>query len=161
MEDGILERILLTTYTIESFKRRVKALKSMLSDHFFGGKTNPLLENEEKVWLSSVGVSLFSMFSKETFSEKFNRLEKYADEIKPLTVYLAFDAGFESVEQIGSWVRDNISREIVMDVKMDKELIGGCAFIWNGVYRDYSIRAKIEGNKQQITTSFKQFLGSK
>lgn len=161
MENQILERILITTFTLGSFKKRVKALKSRLSEFFFGGKTNPLLEQEEKIWLNSVGVGLVNMFSKDTLDETIRKLENYSDSVKPLTVYLSFEPSEQQVEELGSWVRDNLSKELMMDIKMDKELIAGCAFIWNGVYKDYSLRSRLSANRSQIATGFKQYLGTK
>lgn len=161
MEDQIIARIVMSTFTLDKLRKRVSALKSKLSSYFFGGATNLFLEMEEKDWLNTVGLSLIPMFKKEMFNEEFQKIDQYIEQIKPLTLYMAMEVDLRHIEEIGAWIRDNLSKDIMLDVKLDKELIGGCAFIWNGVYKDYSIRAKIIDSRPQITESFKQFLGVK
>lgn len=117
--------------------------------------------SEELEWLNSYGVQFLNLFQKETFYQSFSQIDKMVSELQTLTIYLAFSANPESEKQIGSWLRDNLSTEIVMDVKLDPSLIGGCAFIWKGVYRDYSLRSKIQTNRAQILTSFKTFMAEK
>lgn len=160
-ETKIIDKILITTYTLTGLKRRIKALKSRLSEHFFGGDTNKSMVMEEVEWLNTYGVQFLKDFQKESFQQTFTRIEKIVADIKPLTIYLSFLPGEEQIKQIGSQVRDSYSQKIVIDIKHDPELVGGCAFIWNGVYKDYSIRAKIQQDKEKILSSFKSYLASK
>ena len=161
MEDQILEKILITTYTMSSLKKRVKALKSRLSEHFFGNDTNKDMVIEELDWLNTYGVQFLNMFEKENFYQNFVKIEERVNAIHPLTVYIAFEVGDEEIKQIGSRVRDMYSNNLVLDLKYDPTLIGGCAFIWNGVYKDYSIKSKIVADKTKILGSFKSFLAAK
>lgn len=148
MEDKILDKILTTTYTMASLKRRLKALKSRLSEHFFGGDTNKAMVQAELTWLNTYGVQFLTDFNKETFYQSMGKIDHLVEDIKPLTIYLAFDPEEEQVNQIGTRVRDLYTQKLVIDIKIDKELIGGSAFISNGVYKDYSIRNTIQQDKE-------------
>jgi F0F1-type ATP synthase delta subunit len=161
MEEKILDKILITTYTMGSLKKRLKALKSRLSEHFFGGDTNKDMVQEELEWLNTYGVQFLSDFQKETFYQSIGKIEQLVGAIKPLTIYLAFDPKDEQIKQIGTKVRELYTEKIVIDLKYNPELIGGSAFIWNGVYKDYSIRNKILQDKDKILQSFKSFLAAK
>jgi hypothetical protein len=161
MEEKILDKILITTYTIASLKKRLKALKSRLSEHFFGGDTNKGMVQEELDWLNTYGVQFLSDFQKETFYQSMGKIEQIVSNIKPLTIYLAFDPGDEQIKQIGTKVREVFTQKLVIDLKFNPELIGGSAFIWNGVYKDYSIRSRIQQDKDKILQSFKSFLAAK
>lgn len=161
MENQILDRILITTYTMQSLKKRLKALKSRLSEHFFGGDTNKQMVLDELEWLNSAGVGFVNDFNKETFYQSFTKLEKLVGTIKPLTMYTAFVPDEEGIKLIGGKLRTLYSDKLVIDLKYDPELIGGCAFIWNGVYKDYSIRSRIGTDKNKILNSFKSYLAAK
>lgn len=161
MEEKILDKLLITTYTMASLKRRLKALKSRLSENFFGGDTNKDMVKEELEWLNTYGVQFLSDFQKESFYQTMGKIEQIVSTIKPLTIYLAFDPSPEQVTQIGSKVRELYAEKLVIDLKYNPELIGGSAFIWNGVYKDYSIRNRIQQDKDKILQSFKSFLAAK
>lgn len=160
MEEKILDKILITTYTMASLKKRLKALKSRLSEHFFGGDTNQAMVLEELDWLNTYGVQFLSDFQKETFYQSIGKIEQLVSAVKPLTIYLAFDPGEEQIKQIGTKVRELYAEKLVIDLKFDSELIGGSAFIWNGVYKDYSIRNQIQQDKDKLLSSFKSFLAA-
>jgi F0F1-type ATP synthase delta subunit len=161
MEEKILDKILINTYTMASLKRRLKALKSRLSEQFFGGDTNKEMVIEETNWLNTYGVQFLSDFQKETFYQSIGKIEQLVNQIKPLTVYISFPADEESIKNIGIKVRETYSQKVVIDLKYDPDLIGGCAFIWNGVYRDYSIRNTLKLDREKLLESFKSFLAAK
>lgn len=116
---------------------------------------------EELDWLNSYGIQFLNDFHKESFYQSFTKIEEYVSKLKALTIYLAFEPKEEQAKQIGSWVRDLYSQKMVIDFKYDPELIGGSAFIWNGIYKDYSIRSRIQGDKERLLSSFKSFLAAK
>ena len=161
MEDKILDKILITTFTMASLKRRLKALKSRLSEHFFGGDTNREMMMNELDLLNSYGVQFLNDFQKESFYQSIAKIEAKINAIKPLTIYLSFEPEEDQIKQIGTRVREIYSQKLVLDLKYDPQLIGGSAFIWNGVYKDYSIRAQIQQDKEKILNSFKSFLATK
>jgi hypothetical protein len=161
MEEKILDKILITTYTMGSLKRRLKALKSRLSEQFYGGDTNIEMVHEESNWLNTYGVQFLSDFQKETFYQSIGKIEQLVNQIKPLTIYISFPADEESIKNIGIKVRETYSQKVVIDLKYDPDLIGGCAFIWNGVYRDYSIRNTLKLDREKLLESFKSFLAAK
>lgn len=160
MNNNILDQILKNTYTVDRLKKRVKALKTALTEEYFGGgdETNLNLDKQEKEWLKSLPADFLKNFNKDDFNEIFSSLESQISSLKPLTVYLAFEPEEKELSEIAGFVRTNFLKNLLLDVKLDPSLIGGCALIWNGIYKDYSLRARLEGNKEQILGEFKQFL---
>jgi len=56
------------------------------------------------------------------------------------------------------WLRENLDQpRLVFDFKVDPSLIGGCAFVYKGVYKDYSLRARISDNKDKIIGEFRKY----
>jgi hypothetical protein len=161
MEEKILDKILITTYTLSSLKRRLKALKSRLSEQYYGGDTNKEMVEDEKLWLNTYGVQFLSEFQKETFYQTMGKIEQLVQKITPFTIYLAFEPAEEQVNQIGTKVREMFTQKLIIDIKLDPEIIGGSAFIWNGVYKDYSIRNTLKMDREKLLQSFKSFLAAK
>lgn len=162
MDDPILSKLLEDTYSLNSLKKKVRALKDSLTEEFFGaGDHDKLaLDDEDKEWLKSLPEEYLKQFKKEEFNEIFRKLEKDIESLNPLTVYLAFDPEAGQVKEIGEFIRNNFSKDMLIDIKLDGSLIGGCALIWKGVYKDYSLKAHLQEKKPEILNSFKSYLKS-
>lgn len=155
--ENILNTILKDIYTISSLKHRMRILKSYLENALFGGQ-NPNITSSDLAWLSSLGKDFLTQFTKDNLYQKFQTIEAQISKLPILIIYLPFEATDSANLQIGSYLRISYQRIILLDPKFDPDLIAGCACVWNGVYRDYSLRAKIEERKGEILESFKKFL---
>lgn len=157
----ITPKILEDTFSLSQLKRRVNLLKQVTSKKVFGGD-NPNLEEyaqrEDFAWLNSLTDDFYGAFNKENFTTTFLELEKYISWIKPLVVHLPFDLPTDEIKKLGTYLRKNFASVMVMDIKIDPSLIGGCALVWNGIYKDYSIRKVLEENKVEIITKVRKFL---
>lgn len=160
MDNKILEQILADTYTTSTLKKRTKALKAYLTEKYFGlgNSENINVDREELIWLKSLTSNFLALFRKEDFNDIFHSIETFLDNIMPLTIYLSFDPGEEEIKSISKFIRSNFNQNIILDIKLDYSLIGGCALIWKGVYKDYSLKSNIQVNKEQIFSSFRKYL---
>lgn len=152
---NLLETILETTYTLHDLKHRVRVLRSYLELKLFGNESADF-PAEDMAWLSSLPQDFFSQFQKEKLTSIFTSLEQQINQINPLTIYLAFKPEVAEIAQIYSWVRQNLTTKVVIETKFDPSLIGGVALVWNGVYKDYSLKAKIESQNPQLMEEFKK-----
>lgn len=158
--DQVWTVIISNTYTLHSLKNRLRVLKEYLSQKLFATQSVPNLTQEEAAWLNSLGESFTQSFNKDSLSSIFSALETKLNQAQSLTLYLPFEPRPEDFESLGKWVRATFNKpELLLDVKFDPELIAGCALSWKGIYRDYSLRKKIEDNKEQLLGLFKKYLG--
>lgn len=156
--DDILNIILKDTFTLTQLKTRVRVLKSNLLKTFFGGETKLTLSPQDLSWLKSLPPSFYQQFTKDNVYKIFVDLENKIQNLKLLTIYLTFEPDDVVVKEIGIMVRKTFGSFLPLDIKYDPTLIAGCALVWKGVYRDYSLRAKIEERKGEILEGFKKFL---
>lgn len=155
----MLDKILQNTYTLSVLKKRVRALKERVNVELFGLKVDPKHQDKEHLmWISSLGTDFFKVFTKDDFEEVFDKLDKQISEISPLVIYFAFDPGPSQTILIGAWLRQNMGKSFIFDIKLDYSLIGGCAFVWHGVYKDYSVKSKLIENKQKLIEGFREYL---
>lgn len=151
--------ILKDTYSLSQLKHRLTILKAYLLKTFFGSsqQTPPLSKNDLN-WLNSLPESFYQQFNKDNVYKTFADLENTGLKSAFLTMYLTFEPDDETLEQIGNRARKLFGPDLILDVKFDPTLIAGCSLVWNGIQKDYSLRAKIEEKKPAIIDGFKRFI---
>lgn len=155
----ILNTILSDTYTLTQLKHRLRILKNYLLKNFFGGDMK-LAEaaTADLNWLKSLDHTFYQNFHQDNVYDIFTNLEAEIKKISPLTIYLTFEPDSSTCASIGMFARKRFNSSLILDIKYDPSLIAGAALVWKGVYKDYSLRAKIAEKKTEILQSFKRFL---
>lgn len=156
MDDG-LKVIIKDTYTLSDLRHRIRVLRAYLSKIFFGA-ADLTLNEEDLLWINSLPKDFLAKFDKNNTSREISALEGKVDQLQPLTIYLSFETNTHSINLLGSMVRELFHPQILLDIKYDPTLLAGCALSWKGVYKDYSLKAKIEERKGEVLESFKKFL---
>ncbi len=156
--NDILNTILKDTFSLTAFKHRVNLLKSNLLKTFFGGESTPTLSPSDLNWLKSLPVNFYQNFNKDNVYQIFSELEEKEGKLPTLTIYLTFEPDEATVANIGAFARNTFKLPLMLDIKLDPILIAGAAISFKGVYKDYSLRAKIEEKKGEILQNFNKFL---
>lgn len=157
--DTVLDTILKNTYTKHQLKHRLVILKSYILKALFGTEKTSQLDATDLNWLSSLPESFYKNFSKDNVYRIFESIESMQEALPILTVYLPIEATDNICLQIGSYARKTFQNpRLLLDTKYDLTLIAGAALVWKGVYRDYSLRARIESKKEEILAGFKKYL---
>ena len=156
--ENILTIILKNTYSIAQLKHRLSLLKNHLLKTLFASKQELILTESESNWLNSLPKDFLSQFNQNNIYKIFEDLEKQITSLKPLIIYLTFEPDDNTLSQIGEQARKVFGRIILLDIKYNPGLIAGASFVWNGLSRDYSLKAKVEERKIVILDSFKKFL---
>jgi hypothetical protein len=155
--ENILNVILTNTYTLAQIKKRIRILKDYLISQLFRG-IRPSLNEKDLAYLRSLEPSFYQQFNKDNLYPIFADLEKRISQFIPLYLYLPFETDDQVTSQIGQFIQKTYGKLILFDVKYDPALIAGCSISWQGIYRDYSLRKKIEDRKQEILSIVKGFL---
>lgn len=156
---NILEIILKNTYSLTQLKRRIRALKEYLSVKLYStGDAYQYLDEQDAKWIKSLPEDFLSKFTSDNISTIFLEIEAEIQKLPILTIFISIEATEGVIEQIGSFVKNNFSSFKLIETKYDPNLIAGCALSWNGVYRDYSLRARVEEKKMEILQGFKKYL---
>lgn len=165
MDQYILTTILKNTYSQSQLKHRLNILKSNLLKTFFSGlqggsePESLSLSKEDLSWLKSLPSDFYQKFNKDNVYQIFAGLEGQINKVAVLTIYLTFEPDEVSLMQIGDYARKTFANPtLLLDIKYDPRLIAGAALTWKGVYKDYSLKARINERKLVILDSFKKFL---
>lgn len=161
MDNQILNVILKETYTTLQLKHRLRIFKDYLTSQLFVSPA-PLPQKEippqDLAWLSSLGEGTYKQFNKDNVYKILSLIEEQAGKITSLVIYLPFELDDSSAGLIGQYMRKIFSQVYLLDVKFNPLLIAGCTLSFKGIYKDYSLRARIEEKKEEILESFKKFL---
>ncbi len=160
MEDKILNHILNNTYTFNDLQHRLRVIKAKLTSQFF----NSPFKNEDfqKVdidWLESLDQIFLQLFTKENFNLIFENIEERLKTIDLLTVYLAFEMGGIEIQRFGQFIRLKTRKNLLIEIKYDPNLIAGCALVWQGIYKDFSLKNTLKQQQSEIIAGFKTFTG--
>ena len=81
---------------------------------------------------------------KETIKDFLTKLKEKIQTLKILELNIAFDPSDKTIETIHDWVLNNIGEDYVLSVTVDKRLIGGAIVIYDGKYKDFSLKKKLD-----------------
>lgn len=164
MEEELYKAILNQTYTARNLQKRIRVLKMYLLSKLFtqSAQPSPSVENEiveEKEWLESINFKLISQITTQNVYQIFEKLEQRIQLQKVLTIYVGFDLPKDEISRLGVNLRSTYGPDFIFEIKFDPNVIGGVAFVWNGVYKDFSVRSMIEAKKDEILSGFRMFVG--
>lgn len=89
-------------------------------------------------------------------------LEELVAQLKKLTlakVTLAFEPNDEFVAKLSSEITGIVGKKVIIDISVEPKIVGGLLLEYQGHYRDYSLRSKVdEFVKQRVATEIKSKL---
>lgn len=57
---------------------------------------------------------------------------------------LAFLPSKSLVKKLALWFKKNFGSKVVLDIQVDPKILGGAILSFNGYYRDFSLKKKLE-----------------
>lgn len=149
------------TYTIQELQGRLQFLKQYLKMQLFVQEPSGLQSNtnkfssEDLVWLETLPADFLKGITRENLEQTFMDFENQIKAIKPLVIMVPTELPKNMVSEITNKLRSDYGPNFFIDVEIDPSLIAGCALVWNGNLRDYSIKKRIEDMKPDILAIFK------
>lgn len=154
----LLDYILSDTYTQTDALRRLRLIKYLALQKLFGSskEKEEEISPEDSAWLSTQDKTL-ALLTRENVYEETEAVTDKILSINPLVVYLPFELLYQEVQKLGRRLRTTYGKNFLVEVKIDPNLIAGCALVWNGIYKDYSLRQKIQEQKEKILQVFRGY----
>lgn len=115
------------------------------------------LLRQEGNWMISLGEDFFSEINQSNNTNFFKQLEDITSQLQPIIIYLPIELPEKNQFELGQWLKTNVGKSSLYEVNFNGELIGGCAISFNGRFKDYSLRAKINDNRAEIINSLKTY----
>lgn len=164
-----LQILLINTFTKNEMLRRLRMLSDLINYKIFKlGNTSDLKKVFEAVKLEysqqsfhphfeadleffeGLSENFYAGFLPEHASTQLEAIEKQVSETKIILIYVPFEMPEIEIQKLGKWFKQNMGPLILFDLVFDPSLIGGCALSLNGIYKDYSLKQKINDNKSLV-----------
>mgnify|MGYP001599052857 CR=1 FL=1 len=133
----------------------------LLLDHLYKGKAGDFdlaLKKDVRSWLSELLVSAFT--KPEIKKDDYIRgLKEAIGTLRELKLTLAFEPTQNSIEKIHDWVRKNVGENIILDITFNPTIFAGAIVIFEGEYRDLSLRNKFKEQFGQNRERIFEILG--
>jgi hypothetical protein len=157
MPEELFKNLIRTIYTVEDFHDVLGILKHFLNEYFYKGHSKTTIyaaftafteeHMKDRVEYAELGsvipkitADFFSSFTKENSSSLLQEIESLADSVPHLVMYVPVRFPESLVQRLGVWVRKNVHEHTLLEIKVDRLSVGGCQFVWQGVFHDYSIQ---------------------
>lgn len=156
-----LDIILNTTYTSEAAFRRLGLLKQYLEavtyqyavapsvDAYFEGREQPDDVQVVATWIRS-----FPESNTDTFYERIEEVERALSRVPVLVLYTPVAITGVQQDELSVCVRESVNAAVLVDYRVDPAAVGGCCFVWDGRYCDFSLTHYLAGQQQVITSYF-------
>ena len=85
-----------------------------------------------------------SNLGKEGIEGSLQSLEDYLKSLKEINITLAFEPSKGVIDKIYDWVVKNVGEDVIVNMSIQNNILGGAVISFNGRYFDYSLEGKLE-----------------
>ncbi len=168
-DEQLLAVLLETAPTKTELARQIRLLRNFLEYRFFTSiETTPTLleycaareiptEDGDimKMWRSD----FINAFDKHNAYKRINTMTEDIKNLPYISLYAPVALDTASLIKIGAWFRQTTGANMLLDIHIDPERVGGCAIAQNGVYRDYSLHYILEKHKDAVKNVLDTYAG--
>ena len=156
MQPALFDQIISHIRTTSDLNFVFSCLEEFIST-FFSPKS---LEEQQKIFrklpldLANIFIAAFANtpVSPESQINIKRQIDELTDKLhacKNIQLTIAFRPDEETVTYFSDWVKKNVRKDLLIDLKFDKSIVGGALIIADGAYKDYSVRKNLS-NRFQI-----------
>lgn len=85
-----------------------------------------------------------SITDEQAFQSFIETVKQTVSEFPEVTITLAFAPTQEVITVISGWFSVHAKKAMILDIAVDKSLIGGVIIGFNGMYKDFSLKKKLQ-----------------
>lgn len=159
---ALLQKMLENTYAQADIYRRLSVLRQCVEYAVFT-ETDMSYEEECTLFLSKLenradaiavqswGDDVFRAFTQKNIGKLMHELHEKVDTLPLLKLYVAVKLPEEEVAKIAKWCRKEVRQGMLLDMQVDPQVAGGCAFVWDDTHYDFSFHSRMKAVPGAIT----------
>lgn len=169
-EQELLTTITKNAYTKSDIQRRLRIFRGYLEHSFYSQENTLSLEDfldskqtasDDRSAIVSWGEAFAGAFTKDTMYHLIDMLIERSNDLPEINVYIPYEPVPGEIAKMGSWFRKNVNPAMLVNLHIDPTILGGCAFAWQGIYRDYSLRHYIMKHRDAIVDIIRRYAEEK
>lgn len=165
---ALLQKMLENTYTQADMYRRLSILRQCVEYAVFT-ETNMSYEEECTLFLSKIenhddavavqawGDDVFRAFTKKNISKIMKDLQEAVDALPLLKLYVPVEFPDEEVAKTAQLCRSKFKEGMLLDMHVDPQVAGGCAFVWDDTHHDFSFHSRMKSVPGAITDELQKY----
>lgn len=87
---------------------------------------------------------LTTITTKEALDQTLTALKDQLEKLRPLHITIAIDPTDQLIEEMSALVSKNWGDDYILDITIDRDIVGGSVIIADGHYYDFSLEEKID-----------------
>jgi hypothetical protein len=165
-EELLLATLLSCSYTKQDILRRLRLLREYFEQKYFApnppDSIGPFLKSQKAssfdcTTLPALSKEFYDSFSKDNVYDQLDAIAEKIKKYPTINVYLPFAPDETEAEKLGKWFRGQIKSDTIIEIHVDKGMVGGMGFAKGGYFRDYSLRHYIEKSRDGIKSVVDKF----
>lgn len=99
-----------------------------------------------------------SLKSKKDFDWFLEGLKGQVNSLPVITLYVASNVSEKFLQETSDSLSKTLGRQVLLDIEIDKTLVAGAGIGINGMYKEYSVRSRLEEylGKNKLSSFIKQ-----
>jgi hypothetical protein len=89
--------------------------------------------------------------------EALDAIEEDLSGMPSVTLYVPIHFAHEHIERFCRWFRQSVQPNILLSLRVDPRVGGGCGVIWNDVYHDLSLKYRIHQKRTEVVEMFNRY----
>ena len=152
METTLTTRILANTFSKEAAYARLGVCRQALEAVVYSDDQTKRVEKYTELVLQSDeatseavlewGTDWLAELSMDNFQTSIQYLYDWLETLETFTLYVPVALTSEGESVLGHWCREHVGPQVLLDLEVDPDVVGGCAFIANGSYVKHALRER-------------------
>ncbi|HFC10963.1 MAG TPA: hypothetical protein ENJ75_02110 [Candidatus Kaiserbacteria bacterium] len=113
---------------------------------------------QDTFFLERLPESFFKVFSQESFYKKLEQLADEAKNLPTLSLVVPVVLKPKQISEIGTWAREKILDNILLDIDVDPTISAGCQIVWNDILYDFGLNRQIKNHQTEIENTVHNFM---
>lgn len=166
----IISIILRNTYTTDDLMDRLGLMRRYYEAILF--KKNDaepevrsikdFFAHEREEYTLDVLEQWFASFQKSEIAplvvyEGLDAIEEDISGLPTVALYVPVRFSHEHTERFGEWFRKNVQPNILLSLRIDSRVTGGCGLVWKDTYHDLSLRYYLNKNRAELLEGYDKY----
>jgi hypothetical protein len=89
--------------------------------------------------------------------EALDAIEEDIAGLPTMALYIPIRFSHEHIARFGEWFRAHVQPNILLSIRIDARVTGGCGFVWNNEYQDFSLRYYLQKHRGRLIDMYENY----
>ena len=116
-----------------------------------------MTDSADRSLVEQLGTDWLTTINQENFHEFLEEVREWLARVPTFVVYVPVELDDTGIGILHEWVRAEVGEEWLLELRVTANVLGGCAFIKDDHYHDYSLLGQLRKNPEMIAEIFSAY----